>query len=86
MNSNPLFAFLNGKTFKLNGVEGVFQHKITEVRYPYKRTEESLYHNPTANGKRSVAYKREKQALGDDWNTDLTHSDTAVEAAIALGY
>lgn len=84
---NPVFEFLNGKTYKLYGVSGTFEHKITESVYPTRRTVESLYHNPDAKGRRTTRYQETKRLLGDDHTTDLTSSiDTYCEIACELGY
>jgi hypothetical protein len=63
---NAVFAFLDGKTFTLDGVHGTFEHELRQVRYPYARTEERLHHRASAAGRRSKVYQDSKRQLGDD--------------------
>ncbi len=84
---NPVFEFLNGKTYKLDGVSGTFRHKVSQARYPYPRTVEDLYHDKDAAGRRTKRYQDIKRELGDDYSTCLTNSiDEYCEIAHELGY
>lgn len=69
---NALFAFLDGRKHTLGGVAGTLVHETQECRYPYPHKRERLIHRPSPAGCRTVAYARTRQALGDDWVTDLT--------------
>ena len=82
---NPVFAFLNGKAFTLDGVHGTFKHSCYVDRHGL--TVNRLDHNPSAAGKRSEAYRKVRQQLRDDWSTDLTDSiETYCKIATDLGF
>jgi hypothetical protein len=82
---NPVFEFLNGKTYKLDGVSGKFEHKAYTDRLGLLRQE--LYHNPDKRGQRTRYYEEKRRLLGDDWSTCLTQNiDGYCDIAIELGY
>lgn len=82
---NPVFQFLHGKTYKINGVSGTFEHKTYQDRTG--RLVQDLYHNADSNGRRTKYYQQTKRELGDDYSTCLTTSiHTYCEAARTLGY
>ena len=90
-NKNPLsirmFEFLNGKEAILDEVHGKFKHSFLVTRYPIEgETRHMLVHEATPSGKRSRKYQEHKGILGDDWITDLTDSDMAMQFAISLGF
>ena len=87
MNANPLFAFLDGKRYTLDGVAGVLRHDQRTARYPYVHTVQRLLHVASAAGKRSEQYRTERTTLGDDYVTDLTDSiERYCSIAVELGY
>ena len=77
--------FLDDRTYTLDGVHGKFKISSNRAIYPYPHVSFSLYHEPSAKGKRSKAYKDEKRMLGDDWSTDLSDSERATDIALKLG-
>ena len=83
----PLFGFLDGKEWTLDGIHGHFQHETSEARYPYRRIVERLNHVPSAKGMQSKRYKAIRRKLGDDWTTDMTNSvESYCDVATALGF
>lgn len=87
-NPSPHWDFLDGKRYRLDGVEGRFKVTAHYISYPYERVEYSLEHLPSPKGKRSRAYRAMRSELGDDWVTDLSWSEDMRDVAIAqeLGY
>ena len=84
---NPVFEFLDGKSYTLNGISGVFAHETHRAIFPYPHTVERLNHEPDEEGRCSEAYRETRSELGDDWSTDLTNAiETYCEIALKMGY
>ena len=84
---DPIYAFLDGKTWTVNGISGTLKHRMWYALYPYERWVESFELVPDEAGKATEQYKAEKRKAGDDWVIDLTWSiDHMCEAAVAYGY
>src|SRR6185369_10976587 len=80
MKRNTLFAYLDGREYTLDDVHGTFEHSGVWPR-------EQLYHNPTAKGKRTKAYREKRRQLEDDWCSNLTEAiDRYCAIARELGY
>lgn len=78
---NPIYRFLNGKVYNLDGVQGIFYYRPIES---FGR--DTIEHQPTPVGKQSAHYAEVKRQLRDDWSSDLTHSERVADIAVALGY
>ena len=84
---NKIFAFLNGKFYILDGVQGSFKHLLYMGRYPKPQVYEHLYHVPDDVGKLSPVYIKLREMLGDDHLSDLTTNiDCYCGIALELGY
>lgn len=84
---NSVFEFLDAKHYILDGVSGVFHHRIWTARYPYLHKREELAHEADDEGLCSEAYRKTKRELGDDWSSDLTNAiDLYCDIAAKLGY
>jgi len=83
---DPILQFLDGKVYVLDGVSGVFRHRVSHARFPYEHEVEQLFHEPDAAGRRTETYQRIKRMLGDDHDTDMTNSERVVDIALELGY
>jgi hypothetical protein len=84
---NPVFCFLDGRTYTLHGISGVFKHEVRQVRYPCARTEERLTFHPDEEGQGTKQYRIVRRELGDNWSTDLTDAiETYCDIATELGY
>jgi hypothetical protein len=82
---NPVYAFLDGKSYKLDGVHGHFQHQTYVDRFDL--LVQRLYHIPSPHGKRSKAYLAYKAELRDDWSSDLSDNiERYCAIALELGY
>lgn len=86
MKLNPLFEWLNGKSYKLDGMSGKFEHQHHYSPY-YGRVCEELYFNIDAKGRKTEQYQKTRRELGDDWSRCLTQDiETYCEIARSLGY
>lgn len=74
---------LNGKHFVLDGINGTFKYETYTACYPYEHQVERILHCPTRKG---AAYAAIRHQLGDDWDTDLTHSERLCDIAVAAGW
>lgn len=84
MNLNPVFEFLHGKPYKLDGMSGVLQHTHCIDCHGILRQE--LYFNIDARGRRTKYYQDRRRELGDDWSRCLTQDiDTYCRIARELG-
>jgi len=65
---------VDGKTVTVDGIEGKIKidHRPNDLRFLVI---------PTARGRQTEAYKKDRRYLHDDWDFDLTASDRAVELA-----
>lgn len=85
MKLNPVFEFLHGKSFKLDGMSGKFEHQHCIDRMGILR--QDLYFNPDAKGRRTAYYQKVREELGDDWSRNLTQDiEGYCDAARALGF
>jgi hypothetical protein len=69
--------FINGKSYKLDGVAGKLKVEST----PYLKVE----HVPSKAGMNCEAYLAVRRILRDDYTTDLTWSERLPEIMIAVG-
>ncbi len=82
---NDVFAFLDGKTYALDGISGTFRHSAQMDGWGIVR--ERLDHEPDAEGRSTEAYRQVKRRLKDDWSTDLTDAiERYCAIALELGY
>jgi hypothetical protein len=89
--ANPVFAFLDGKQYVLDGMSGVFKHTFIErpdLSVDGRRWfAESLDFMPDECGRQTEQYRETKQWLGDDWVVDMSDSiDQYCTIAQELGY
>jgi hypothetical protein len=84
---NPVWVYLDGREYILNGVHGHFRHTAHGALYPYPYVVEKLEHEPSERGMRSKHYRETRARLGDDWSTDLSQAiEEYCEIAIQFGY
>ena len=84
---NPVFEFLDGRSYTLNEISGQFRHETRRAIYPYPRTIEKLTFQPDEKGQATEEYRQTRRELKDDWTTDLTDAiDTYCDIAIELGF
>ncbi len=80
--SNPIVEqigeFLNGKAYTHQGISGTFRYE------PDRRMK--ISHTADYDGRRTPAYRKMRDYLGDDWNTDFTNHDDLCDVALALGF
>lgn len=85
-NYDDFLAAINGKSCTLHGVHG---HIKVERRkrgsYYGGGYETKIYHEPSARGKRSEAYRKLRHEMGDDWSTDLTQVEDIAEIGRKCG-
>lgn len=85
LSESPVFNFLDGKEYVLDGVDGYFK-ALWQPLYP-DLMEHRLYHIPSKKGKEGESYIGKKEEYGDDWDTDLTGAiEEYCNIAIELGY
>ena len=85
--TEPIFAFLDGKTDTIDGMTGTFRYDIRHGIYPYDHYNHSLIFTADRSGRNTEAYQDIRSKLGDDWLMDLTDNiEQYVEIAFRLGY
>ncbi len=70
----------DGKSVKIEGLSYTLRVRTYEAAYPYRHTAINVYAEPA--NRRSKAYLKAKQELGDDWDTDVLASDLDLQASI----
>lgn len=77
--------YLDGKPYTHNGISGRILYVEYPAFYPYRHTAQSIVHEADEAGKQTEAYQETKRTLGDDWDSDLTDSESLVDIAVACG-
>ena len=75
-----LYAFLDGKRYVLDGIDGTFQ---VVGKWPYER----FMHVKSPEGREAPEYVVTKVELHDDWDSDLSNSiERLCQIAFDLGW
>ena len=81
-----LFDWLDRRTYVLDGISGTPCHRTLTSPWLHGRCFHSLYHEPDTAGRQTLFYRDLRARLGDDWSSDLTHSERVIGIALELGY